>query len=543
MRSAAGSWRTRVSAELRVAAVPARTARSSGSARTLSAPLPLWGALVLAVAAGVVLDAAFPDRGIWPLAFVGIGTMLVALRGRRPGAAFLVGLLFGLTFYLVHIEWATLFLGEVPWVALSSLEALFVAGGSVLLALAYARVPRLWPSRLGRIGLLPVVIAGLWTAREAISAVWPYGGFSWGRVAMSQSDSPLSSLFSWLGISGVSFVMVWLTALALELWFTRPRRALPGVPVLGAVPRVVLVVAAIAAVLAVPAWPTSPAGTLRVGAVQGNTPSGYFDQRDYDGVILDGHISASVPIIRDDLDVLLWPEGASDLNPLESQRAAEAFDLVSGAAQAPLISGTITERDGKFYNTSLLWESGEGVVDFYDKRHPVPFGEYIPDRAFWRPFAPDLIDLVQREYTPGSTDAIFDLGVALAGIDICFDIVDDALITESVRDGAQVLFAQTNNADFGRTDESVQQLAIARIRAMETGRSVVNISTVSASAVIGPDGAIRQELPAFAAGALVDDVPLRDGLTPAVIAGRGLEVLVSGLGIAALLLTLRRRRA
>ncbi|WP_307806906.1 apolipoprotein N-acyltransferase [Naasia sp. SYSU D00057] len=531
-----------MSADLRVAAVPAPKARARGPARAPSPPLPLWGALLSALAGGVVLDGAFPDRGIWPLAFVAIGIVLVALRGRRPRAAFLVGLVFGLTFYLVHIEWATLFLGEVPWLALSTLEALFVAGGCALIALAYARVPRLWRGRLGRIGLLPVVVAGLWTAREAISAVWPYGGFSWGRVAMSQSDSPLSSLFSWLGISGVSFVMVWLTALALELWFTRPRNTLPGVPTIGAVPRLVLATAAVAAVLAVPAFPTVAAGSLRVGAVQGDTPSGYFDQRDYDGVVLDGHITASVPIIRDDLDVLLWPEGASDLNPLESERAAEAFDLVSGAAQAPLIAGTITERDGRFYNSSLLWRSGEGAVDLYDKRHPVPFGEYIPDRAFWRPFAPDLIDLVQREYTPGSTDAVFDLGDAVAGIDICFDIVDDALITESVRDGAQVLFAQTNNADFGRTDESVQQLAIARIRALETGRSVVSISTVSASAVIGPDGAVLEELPAFEPAALVEDVPLRDGLTPAVVAGRGIEVLVSGFGLAALLLTLRRRR-
>jgi apolipoprotein N-acyltransferase len=510
-------------------------------ARTPFPPLPLWGALVFALAAGVLLDAAFPDRGIWPLAFVAVGIVLVALRGRRPGAAFLVGLVFGLTFYLVDIQWATLFLGNLPWLALSTLEALFVAGGSVLVSLAYARVPRMWRSRLGRIGLLPVVIAALWTAREAISAVWPYGGFSWGRVAMSQSESPLASLFSWLGISGVSFVLVWLTALALELWFSRPRDALPGVPVLGAAPRLVLLAAAVAAVVAVPAFPTIAAGTLRVGAVQGNTPSAYFDQRDYNGVILDGHIAASIPILRDHLDVLLWPEGAADLDPLESARAAQALDIVAQAAHAPLITGTITKRDGKFYNSSLLWKSGKGAVDIYDKRHPVPFGEYIPDRSFWRPFAPDLIDLVQREYTPGTTNAVFDLGKAVAGIDICFDIVDDALISESVQQGAQVLFAQTNNADFGHTDESVQQLAIARIRAMETGRSVVNISTVGTSAVIGPDGSIRRQLATFQTGAMVDDVPLRNGLTPAVVAGRGIELLVSGLGLAALLLTIRRR--
>ncbi|BDZ47285.1 apolipoprotein N-acyltransferase [Naasia aerilata] len=507
----------------------------------VGAVVPLWGTVLLAIGAAALLDGAFPDAGIWPLAFPGVAIVLVALRGRRPGGAFLTGLVFGLTFYLVHIEWATLFLGDLPWLALSTLEALFVAGGSVLVSLAYRWVPRVFPSRLGRIGVVPLVVAGLWTAREAISAVWPYGGFSWGRLAMSQSESPFRHLFSWLGISGVGFVLVALTALAVELWFARPRR-LPGLPG-RVVPDVLLLAVATAAALAVPSWATVDAGSLRVGAVQGNTRSAYFDQRGYDGEILDGHISASLPIIEDHLDVLLWPEGASDLDPLRSPRAAEALDLVSEAASAPLIVGAITTRGDRYYNSSLLWEPGRGKVDLYDKRHPVPFGEYVPDRKFWEPFAPDLIGLIQREYTPGTTDPVFDLGKAVVGVNICFDIVDDALMTQSVQEGAQVLFAQSNNADFGHTDESVQQLAIARIRALETGRTVVNISTVGTSAVIAPDGSTIDQLPTYQAGTMVDDVPLRNGLTPAVVAGREFEVLVSGFGLAALLLAGIRFRA
>ena len=523
--------------------------------RDRTAPLPLWGAVLVALVAALLLDGAFPDRGVWPLAFPAVGAVLVALRGRRAWGALLVGFAFGLTFYLVHIEWATLFLGPVPWAALSTLEALFVAAGSVLIALAYRFVPRVWPGRLGRLGLLPTVVAGLWTAREAISAVWPYGGFSWGRLAMSQSESPLGHLFSWLGISGVSFAMVWVTAFALELWATRPRgRGLGFGPAFrdgrfrlypGTSQRILLALAGAVALAAVPAWQTDAAGTLRVGAVQGNTRSAYFDQRDYDGEILDGHLAATLPILDKDLDVVLWPEGASDLDPLTSQSAGEALDLVAQAAHAPLLVGAITTRGDKIYNSSLLWEAGKGAVDTYDKRHPVPFGEYVPDRAFWEPFAPDLIGMVQREYTPGTTSPVFDLGAVKVAVNICFDIVDDALMTQSIDDGAEVLFAQSNNADFGRTDESVQQLAIARIRALETGRSVVNISTVGTSAVIAPDGSTLDSLPTYTAGAMVDDVPLRTGSTPAVLLGRGIELLVSGLGLAGLALGglfARRRR-
>jgi apolipoprotein N-acyltransferase len=131
------------------------------------------------------------------------------------------------------------------------------------------------------------------------------------------------------------------------------------------------------------------------------------------------------------------------------------------------------------------------------------------------------------------------------GVNICFDIVDDQILTESVEQGAQVIFASSNTADFGRTDESAQQLAVARIRAMELGRSVVNISTVGLSAVIAPDGTIVQQLPWFSVGTMVQDVALSTATTPAVLLGRQVEWFVSGLALAALVIagaTTRRKK-
>jgi apolipoprotein N-acyltransferase len=242
---------------------------------------------------------------------------------------------------------------------------------------------------------------------------------------------------------------------------------------------------------------------------------------------------------------VLWPEGATDVDPLENANAADVFNYVSAEFDAPLVSGAITQDGDIIHNSSLLWEDGKGAVDRYDKRHPVPFGEYIPDRAFWRPFAPDLIDLVQREYTPGVTDAVFDINGITAGINICFDIVDDQLMAESVSEGAQVLFAQSNNADFGHTDESVQQLAIARIRALELGRSVVNISTVGTSAVILADGSTLDQLEWYTPGAMVDTVPTSSTITPAAVIGTPLAIALGALStalLAASAIRARRRR-
>ena len=494
--------------------------------------LPLWAALLLVLAAGPIMDAGFPDGDWWPLTFVGIGMMLWAYRGRRAGSAFLVGFVGGMSFYLFHIQWASEFLGLVPMLALSFLESLFFGVGAIAIALAYRWTTRVWRGTSARLLLLPLIVAGLWTAREAIASVWPYGGFAWGRVALSQSESPLADLFGWFGISGVGFLMVFLVAVCVEaMALHKADRVL----------RAAVAVGLAAVILAIPAFPVALDGTMRVAAVQGNGKAGYFD-RGEPGNVLESQIDATSPLIQagEKPDVVVWPEGGSDSSPYDNPRTAQVFDAISKEFDAPLVSGVITTRvddEGveTYYNTSVLWDSDNEATDYYDKKHPVPFGEYVPDRAFWRPFAPDLIDLIGREYTPGTTDTVFDIDGVIAGINICFDIVDDQILTDSVDEGAQIIFAQSNNADFGRTDESVQQLAIARIRALELGRSVVNISTVGTSAIIAPDGSTIDELPTYTAGAMIENVPLSTTTTPAVFLGRQIEWLVSGIGVLGLL--------
>ncbi len=496
----------------------------------------LFAAVLLAAAAGPVLDAGFPDKGIWPLAFVGAAIILVTLIGRSIGGALLVGFIGSVSFYLVHVSWTALYLGPVPWVALSVLESIFFAVGAVLITLAFRWIPRVWNNRFSRLVLIPLVVAGLWTAREALVSTWPYGGFAWGRMSLSQSESPFASLVAWVGLSGLSFLMVWLIVFTIQV--VREPDAL------SVFTRITLPAAAIAAVLAVPAVPFVQSGETTIAAVQGNAKAGYFDDRE-PGDILMAQASATLDVIGEDVDMVVWPENGTDLNPLVQQDAAGILDYLGLQLGAPILTGTVTERDGKYFNTSLLWSSGEGALDYYDKRHPVPFGEYVPDREIWEPFAPDLIGLVAREYTPGSRDNIFNVNGIIAGISICFDIVDDALTREAVDRGAQVIIAQTNNADFGRTDENQQQLAIARLRAIESSRSVVNISTVGTSQMIGPDGRTLVEIPAYEPGAMVETVPTSNAKTPAMLYGAHIELGISFFALGALVvagLSIPRRR-
>jgi len=505
---------------------PVRAEERSPDAASASRPLlPLWAAVAVAIAGGFVYDLGFPDVGIWPLAFVGIAMALVSLIGRGAWGALGVGYAFGAAFWLTHVGWTSLYLGPVPWLALSLFESLFVAVGGLAIALAYRWVPAVGSSRWVRLVVLPLVVAGLWVAREFAAGTMPYGGFPWARAAASQSESPFAPIVSWVGFTGLSFVMVWVVAASIEFTrlqgWRRPRRALP-----------IVAMAVVAAVL--PAWPTADAGSFRVASVQGNGPSGYFDERER-GDVLRAQLEATAPILDEPgLDVVLWPEGGSDIDPTRDATTAAIFDDLATRADAPVLLNTVTTTGDEFFNSSLLWVAAEGAVAQFDKRNPVPFGEYIPDRDFYYALAPDLVGLVQRGYSPGTSSPVFDIDGVLAGLAICFDVIYDDLIWEGARDGAQVYLLQTNNADFRGTDENLQQLAFARLRAIETGRPVVNLSTTGTSQVIAADGRTIDSLPAYEAGAMVTDVQLRDGLTPAVVLGGWIPWTLTVLGLAGL---------
>lgn len=499
--------------------------------------LPLPIALVLSAVAGWVMDLGFPDLDLWPLTLVGVALMLLALRGLSIPQALLVGAVGGFSFYGIHIWWLTVYLGLVPWIALTLAQVALFSLGAALIAAVWREASLWWTGPLGRLGVVPPLIAGAWVLREAIAATWPFGGFAWGRVAHSQSESPFASLVAWVGQSGLSFLMVWLSALVvavlLEWRVSRESRAL-------------IVVTAVTVLLTWPAFPWQATGSLRVLAVQGNADAGLFAQY-APGDNLRDHYEVTQPLYGEEVDVVVWPENASDLDPLRFEDARKIVDEVASRMQAPLVVGTITKDGEETFNSVLLWEVPDGEesgrqTDQYDKIHPVPFAEYLPAREFFYPLAPSLFDLIPRDYSFGERDTVFSLDGHTAGIAICYDIVDDAIFWQMMAEGADIILAPTNNADFGRTDQSVQQLAIARLRGIEMGRSVVNISTVGTSAIMTPEGVTLDRLPTYTEGYMIEDVPTANHLTPAVRFGRTIELSVSGLAVFGLILARWSRR-
>jgi apolipoprotein N-acyltransferase len=498
--------------------------------------LPLPVAIFAAVIAGWLMDLGFPDADLWPLTVVGVAMMFFAARGLTLWQALLVGLAGGLSYYGILIWWLTVYLGLIPWLGLTLLQTLFFGLGFVLLTLGWRWGSAAWSTPMGRIGFVPVLLSSLWLIREAIASVWPFGGFAWGRIAQSQSESPLVNWVAWLGTSGFSALVVWLSALAVALW--QEYR-------LDRLSRATLAAGVLAFLVAWPSYPATITDEIRVAAVQGNADAGLF--ADYArGDNLRDHKAVTRQIYGTPVDVVVWPENASDIDPLRDEDARAAVDEVVLEMGAPLVVGAITKDGDKTFNSVLLWEisagSGEGsATDQYDKIHPVPFAEYLPARDFFYPLAPDLFDMVPRDYSFGTRDTVFEVAGHTAGIAICYDIVDDAIFFQMMSEGADIILAPTNNADFGRTEQSEQQLAIARLRAIELGRSVVNISTVGTSAIITPEGEELDRLATYTEGYMIENVPTADHTTPAVSLGRSLEWGLIALGVLGLAIARPRR--
>jgi apolipoprotein N-acyltransferase len=495
-------------------------------------------ALGMAILAGWIMDFGFPDRDIWPLALLGLFLMLWSVRGLSLRRSLLVGAVGGFTFFGILIWWLTVYLGLIPWIALTLAQVFFFALGMGLVGLAWHYGSRQWPSLAGRLIITPALVGGAWMTREAVSSVFPFGGFAWARISQSQSESTLAPLGAWVGTSGMSFILAFFVAFIMAL-VTERRIAWDA--------KATLAWAAALALVIWPAWPVTVSGSIRVLAVQGNAEAGLFADYDWGDNLAD-HYRVTKPLYGQDVDVVMWPENASDVDPLRYPDAAALVSEVSREMGAPLVVGTITREGEETFNSMLLWEfdeaSGRDIVrDQYDKIHPVPFAEYLPWRDFFYPLAPSLFDMVPRDYSFGQRDTVFDVAGTTAGIAICFDIVDDNIVWAMMDSGAEIIFAPTNNADFGRTDQSIQQLSIARMRAIETGRSVVNISTVGTSAVIDPWGSERDRLPTYEEGYMMLDVPLATHTTPATLIGRTLELGVVGFTLAGIIIGMLGERS
>ncbi|HEY6492903.1 MAG TPA: apolipoprotein N-acyltransferase, partial [Trebonia sp.] len=510
-------------------------------------PLRLRLALPLALVGGVLLALAFAPAAFWPLAVVSPALLVVALRGRSLRAAFTVGLVFGLAFFFPLLAWVV----NVAWfawvalaIALALIFAVFAIAQRLLLNL------RWWP----------LAVAGWWVAAEAFRDRWPWGGFPWGRLAMSQAGLPTQG---WAAIGGppvLSFVvaltgatLAWVLLSALSGRAGRWRRT--------AVAAVAF--AATAGISCLPAaLPLDPvpanAKTAEVAAIQGNVPR----TRSLEAQLDDLQVTLNHEIATDKLaakvaagtlprpDLVIWPENSTSIDPTQYPPIYDEIASAASTIDRPILVGAVLENPLR--NAGVLWQPGTGPSTIYAKRRLVPFGEYIPFRSLISKVT-SLTQLQPQDFVPGHQTVVFDVGQIKLGDVICYEVAFDDLVRSEVDAGSNLIALQSNDATYERegpiTAESGQQLAMARIRAVEFDRSVVIASTTGYSSIIAPDGRPIVTSGVWQQAELEERVPL---LTYTTLADRvgawpewaivGATTLALGLAIAQAGAARRRQR-
>jgi apolipoprotein N-acyltransferase len=501
--------------------------------------------LSVAILAGVALCLSFPPFGWWYLAFVAFALLGWPLtRGSTTVAGgFGYGLLFGLAFYLPLLPWISGLVGEVPWIALSALEALFPALFGAL-AVVVRRLPG-WP----------LWFAGLWAAQEWLKSTVPFGGFPWGVVAFGQTDGPLLSMVQVGGAPLLSFAVVLvgfsLAALTLEIvkwWRVGDTRtaAPPPVVVPGACIALVLLLTALT-------WPQvrhSAVGAddeqpITVAAVQGNVPRLGLEFNAQRRAVLDNHVRETVRLAEDVRAgraprpmFVIWPENSSDIDPLANPDAKAEISAAAAAIDAPILVGSVVAAPGatadnpSSTNSVIVWNPETGPADRHDKQIVQPFGEYLPWRSFFR----HLSSYADRAgyFVPGSGNGVVHAAGVPVGVATCWEVIFDRAPREAVRSGAQLLTVPSNNATFDEA-MSEQQLAFARLRAVEHDRYVVVAGTTGISAVISPDGREIARTSFFEPAYLDTQVRLKTQLTAATRWAPLVEGLLVAIGVGAVI--------
>jgi apolipoprotein N-acyltransferase len=397
----------------------------------------------------------------------------------------------------------------------------------------------------------PFWVACAWVLEEALRDRLPFGGFPWGRLAFSQDSSPLRWFISLGGAPLLTFAVALMGA-ALASAVLSIRRPLPRWRLAGAI---VLLIALpmVGELSGILSSPDSGRSRLQIAVVQGSVPDRGLAFEDRARQVLDNHVAETMKLAAEIKSgkvvqpaLVVWPENSSDVDPLVDAQAAAEITRAVKAVNAPVLVGAILNGPGPNHrrNAGILWSPTTGPGAEYVKRHPVPFAEYIPLRSLAEKVS-SAAKLVTQDMVAGSGNGLLKGGPVPIGDVICFEVAYDDLVQSSVSAGAQLVVVQTNNATFGHTAETDQQLAMSRLRAIETDRTVLQVSTTGISAIITPTGHMTAESKTlFEPAILTANVDLATSLTPAVRLGALPEWILTALALigAALSVILLRRR-
>jgi apolipoprotein N-acyltransferase len=471
-----------------------------------------------ALAAGVGLALSLPPWGLWVVALPAAGLLWWRLGDLRLRARLLAGWMAGLGLFVPGLWWALSF-NVYGGIVLMAVEAL-------ALALACAASP---PGR----GRAPA-LAGAMVLAEALRSDWPFGGLPLGGIALGQVGGPLSGSDR-LGGPLLVVGLVWLGGAGLGVvWVAVGQRHRHGPEGAGAphghrfagapMGRTLAAgVASIAAVGAVAAWgAVAPDGgrgvaTLRVAAVQGGGVRGLRKAQVNPASVLAAqrHATGEIPAVDGGRPpaLVVWPEDVVSLDvPIGGTQTEKALARLAVRLHATLCVGvTETVSATSFRNEIVAFGPRGRIVARFEKVHRVPFGEYVPDRAFFAHLA--NLSAVPLDAIPGHGDGVLHTPAGPIGTMISYEVFFAARGRIATRAGAEVLIVPTNTSSYSTSQVPTQEVAASRLQAVAEGRDLVQAAPTGFSAIVDNRGRVLARTALGSRQVLVGDVRLRTGDT------------------------------
>ena len=428
--------------------------------------------LAAAALAGLLVMLGFPPFEWTVPSWVGIVAVVWLLttapssrHARWSAYVFSVAFFGSLLWWLSEVELIAFY----PMILLQALPMLIVGTGIY----RYRQAPPF---------VFVVAVAGSVGLAEYVRVRWPYGGFPWGSPGLTVSSTPFRASAQWIGGSGWT---VLLFAAAALLVLVIQRRLAVKVLAGG-----VMTMAAFGLVGNV--WPAVPHGQeVGVTIVQGNSPCPGSRCPNERTLIFESHLALTEVLEPATTDLVVWPESStgSATDPVQHPEFGQLIGAQALRLGAVFVVGG--DRDAgpeNFINANVFFDEAGVIVDEYRKRHPVPFGEYVPLRGLldWIP----ALDRIPRDLLQGDDIVLMEAAGVPFGSVISYEGAFARYERDTIRAGAEFLVVATNEASFGDTPSSDQFLAISRLRAAEFGIDIVHAAVTGSSAIVRADGSV-----------------------------------------------------
>jgi apolipoprotein N-acyltransferase len=463
---------------------------------------------LFAVAGGALWAVHFARQPLSVSSWIALSPLLLLLSFPRSGR---LAFVHGFVGWMVALSWIPQTLvtfGKIPLpgaVPLTALLAAFLAGFQAVFGWLGGAIWRRWP--IARLFLLPA----LWVALEWLRT-YLFGGFPWNLAAYAWVDVPGAlPLAAWIGPYGVSFLVVLTSAGAAAA--VESRRWEPAI------------LCFLIALLLLPlagrwSWYQSRRELAAANHVDGigvpvrllqpNIPN----MADVDAALIARNYRKVIELSAANCapgTLVVWPESAAW--PFQYRRDRALDDDLQAMVDrgCTILFNSGSPVGDSFYNSAFLIAPG-GSVTRYDKRHLVPFGEYVPFRGlFW------FVDKLAREageFRPADRLVLLPWEREKIGMSICYEIVFPDEVAELAHRGATILVTITNDAWYGDTAAPWQHFRAARFRAAENRRPLLRAAITGVSAIVGPDGSVWQQIGVFQDGVLRGRIVGMQGLTP-----------------------------